>query len=140
MLPTALALILVSSSVILMVVGLPMALGRVAQNRLYGVRLPVTLRSRAAWEAANTHYGWWLIAAGGVSLPIILVIWLGGLGSSSVLVWVAALTVPILGGLPSTVTRAYRAERRERADSASANGGDPPAGGGQGTIPPQFRS
>ena len=138
MLSPGLIIVLIASSLILIAVGLPMALGKVPPNPIYGVRLPVTFRSRAAWDAANTHYGWWLIAAGAGSLPVILIIWAGGFGEPAIFVWLGVLVVPILGGLPFTVKLAYRAERRERAEADRADDPDTPASDDRDSVPPQF--
>ena len=140
MLSPGLVIILIVSSLVLLAVGLPMALGKVPPNPIYGVRLPVTFRSRAAWDAANTHYGWWLIAAGAGSLPVILIIWAGGFGEPAIFVWLGALVVPILGGLPFTVRRAYQAERRERAEADRAHDSDTSESDDRDSLPPQFSS
>lgn len=124
MLSPGLLITLIVSSLVLFVVGLPMALGRVAPNPVYGVRLPVTFRSRAAWDAANTHYGWWLLASAVSTFSVILIGWAAGCGDTVVWIWLGVLLVTLIGGLPSTVTLAYRAERRARAETAQSANAD----------------
>ena len=55
-------MLLVSS--LLIVLGLPLALGKVPQNAWYGFRTERTLQSQAAWDAANRAAGWAFVATG----------------------------------------------------------------------------
>src|SRR5688572_3535999 len=43
--------------IVLMVVSIPLALGWIPRNRLYGFRVPATLRSDAVWYAINRRCG-----------------------------------------------------------------------------------
>jgi uncharacterized membrane protein len=47
-------------------IGLPLALGRVRPNGVYGWRTPKTMSSETVWYAINSRTGWALCIAGGV--------------------------------------------------------------------------
>jgi hypothetical protein len=70
MTPWYVHVILLASSLLLVGFGLPMALRKVPPNGWYGLRVPITLRSRPAWYAGNAHWGRWIVAGGLLSLPI----------------------------------------------------------------------
>jgi len=53
---------------LLIAVSLPMILGKVPLNRIYGFRDATTLEDPEAWYQANRVAGWFLFAAGGFSL------------------------------------------------------------------------
>ena len=52
--------------IIMAAVALPMVLGKVPPNRIYGFRTPKTLSSPNIWYPANRIAGWLMIAAGGL--------------------------------------------------------------------------
>lgn len=52
--------------VVLMVVCIPLALGWIPRNRLYGFRVPATLRSDAVWYAINRRFAREAIVVGAV--------------------------------------------------------------------------
>jgi uncharacterized membrane protein len=54
--------------VVMVAVALPMVLGKVPPNRIYGFRTPKTLSSPNIWYSANRMAGWLMIAAGGLAL------------------------------------------------------------------------
>lgn len=146
MLPDSAIIVLIGSSLVLSLVGLPMALGKVRPNPVYGVRLPVTMRSPAAWRVANVHYGWWLFWTGLATLPVALCLWWLRPGVAGVFVYLGLMMMPLLIGLAPTMSLAYRAERAERsaeggsdvrseAETAIDQADDERSG-----IPPQFRS
>jgi len=53
---------------ILAVLAVPLALGMVPPNGLYGFRTPKTLSSPDIWYPANRFAGWLMIAAGALTL------------------------------------------------------------------------
>ncbi|HTU82875.1 MAG TPA: SdpI family protein [Candidatus Acidoferrales bacterium] len=50
--------------VLVTLAGIPLALGKVKRNGLYGVRTPITMRDDATWQRANVFGGKALIACG----------------------------------------------------------------------------
>jgi hypothetical protein len=52
------------ASVGLVVLSLPLVLGKVPPNPWYGFRVRRTLTDAAVWYAANRYSGWWMLAAG----------------------------------------------------------------------------
>jgi hypothetical protein len=46
------------------VLSIPPTLGWVRRNRMYGFRVPATLRNDAVWYAINRRFGWELIVVG----------------------------------------------------------------------------
>ena len=122
MLPIIIPLILIGSSVLLICLGGHLASGKVPQNPHYGFRVPLTLRSRAAWDAANIHYGLWAIVAGLVSLPIGIWILVSRPGLDGVWLYTGGLLFLLLCGIYPSLKRAQRAERRERELDAAESG------------------
>lgn len=53
---------------ILVVLAVPLALGMVPPNGLYGFRTPKTMSSPDIWYPANRFAGWWMIAAGALTV------------------------------------------------------------------------
>lgn len=51
------------TAAVLGALALPMILGRVPPNAMYGLRTPLTRSSPEIWYAANTFAGWALLAA-----------------------------------------------------------------------------
>jgi uncharacterized membrane protein len=45
-------------------IGIPLALGRISPNKIYGMRTAKTLSDPAIWYRANTFTGKWIIVAG----------------------------------------------------------------------------
>ncbi|MCH2145994.1 MAG: SdpI family protein [Phycisphaerales bacterium] len=130
-------LLLIGSSLLVILVGVPMALGKVPPNRIYGVRLPITLRSRAAWDAANRHYGWWLVASGLMSLPISVGMLLLRSGEGAVVLYGVVMSVPLIVGI---VPMMRSADRAERAESASEGADDADSNdAGARSIPDHFK-
>jgi uncharacterized membrane protein len=69
-----------SASLLLIVLAIPMILGRVKPNGWYGFRIPMTLEQGHIWYPANRYAGFWLL----------------GLG---IVLFVASLSLPPLFGL-----------------------------------------
>jgi hypothetical protein len=57
------------------IAAVPMALGKVPPNRVFGFRTPKTLSSPEIWYPANRIAGWWMIAAGVAAVCLNLVVW-----------------------------------------------------------------
>ena len=129
--PGFLYILLIVTSLIMIGIGLPMALGKVPQNNWYGFRFPVTMRSQEAWDTANRQYGWWLVLAGVLSLPIPIVWWCAGWGVDLVWIYVVMMAGPTLLGILPSLRSAYRAEAQAKADKADND---------QDAVPEHFRS
>jgi uncharacterized membrane protein len=63
-------LILLAAGLLLIGVGVPMVLGRVGRNRVYGYRTPSTLRDDRIWYPVNALTGLWMIWGGLLSAVI----------------------------------------------------------------------
>jgi len=59
---------------ILIVVSLPLVLRLVPPNRIYGFRVPSTLRDRSVWYDANARSGWHFIGVGLLMVVLELVL------------------------------------------------------------------
>lgn len=59
---------------ILIVVSLPLVLRLVPPNRIYGFRIPSTLRNRSVWYDANARSGWHSIVVGLLMVALELVL------------------------------------------------------------------
>ena len=123
--PLILWITFVGSALVILGLGLPMALGKVPPNALYGVRLPITMRSREAWDAANVRYGWWMVVSGTLSLgAFFLGRLLGWTVESLAGVYCVVMLLPLLSGLITSLLAASRAESESNPKSSSAGGSD----------------
>ena len=52
------------SGLVLSVLSLPLVLGKIPPNQVYGFRVPATLGSPEIWYAVNRYAGKWLLGAG----------------------------------------------------------------------------
>jgi uncharacterized membrane protein len=57
-------LVLLGAGLLLIGVGVPLVLGRVGRNRVYGYRIPRTLRDDRIWYPVNALTGLWMIWGG----------------------------------------------------------------------------
>ena len=60
---------------LILMLSLPMILGKVPPNGTYGFRTPKTMSSPEVWYAANRAAGWFMLAAMVVSICFNLVLW-----------------------------------------------------------------
>lgn len=92
--------------------GIPLALGKVPPNRLYGFRTKRTLADAGLWYAANRFLGLAIIIAGMVTVVGTLILFLVGGGltliEAAVLLSVIAL-VPLLGSIVAALVYYWRA-------------------------------
>jgi uncharacterized membrane protein len=100
------------------IVGLPLALGWVPRNRLYGLRIPATLADDRVWYPAN--------ARSGVDF-VVLGLLLAALGAALIVARAPLETQSLIGGVPTlvgliaiTVRGFLHARRLKRELSASA--------------------
>lgn len=63
---------LIASSIVLVVVSVPLILGVVPPNDIYGFRIAATLSNRAIWYPANAFMGWALSIAAVISAILML--------------------------------------------------------------------
>ena len=140
--PGALYATFILSSIVLIAVGIPMGMGKIKQNNWYGVRLPITYKSVAAWDAANIQYGWWLVAGGLMSALVLLVGWVSAAPPGGLIaVYVIVMVIPLLGGIVPSVIAAYKAQARvEKLEQEQAGAGEEPqADEDRDELPSQFR-
>ena len=82
-------------AVFIIALSIPMVLGKVSPNRVYGFRTPKTLSSPSIWYPANRISGWYLISACVIAIlfnSAVLVV-----GSEIPLAWFGlGLSVPLL--------------------------------------------
>ena len=108
--------VFIGSALLILLLGIPMALGKVPPNGLYGVRLPVTMNNRAAWDAANEHFGWWMIVSGLLSLGAFFLGYiLGWSVDSTATLYVIVMMLPLTVGAITSIMAAYRAESESEA-------------------------
>ena len=119
--PVSLWITFLGSALLIILFGIPMALKKVPPNGLYGVRLPVTMRNRAAWDAANVHFGWWMVASGALSLGVFFGAWfLGWAVEPIATVYCIALLIPLMIGAITSIMIAYRAESESKSEECES--------------------
>jgi hypothetical protein len=84
---------LIALSVIVALISLPLVLGLVPPNSLYGFRTSLTLSSSAIWYAANGFLGWALLIAALVSGAVL---WILPATVKRWQLW-AAFSIPLAG-------------------------------------------
>ena len=113
--PVLLWLTFIGSALVILALGIPMAMRKVPPNAIYGVRLPITLRNRAAWDAANVQFGWWMIISGLLSLGAFFVGWLLGWTDDAIAtLYCIVMLVPLMVGVVTSIIAAYGAESRSK--------------------------
>ncbi len=60
---------------VVLVLSIPMILGKVPPNGAYGFRTPKTLSSDEVWYPANRAAGWFMLAASVISICLNLALW-----------------------------------------------------------------
>ena len=60
---------------VVLAVSVPMILGKVPPNSVYGFRTPKTLSSQDVWYPANRAAGWLMLAAAVISICFNLALW-----------------------------------------------------------------
>ncbi len=60
---------------VIVVLSIPVILGKVHPNSTYGFRTPKTLSSQDVWYPANRAAGWFMLAAAAISICFNLVLW-----------------------------------------------------------------
>ena len=68
-------LIGVAVPLLILLLSIPMILGKVPPNGAYGFRTPKTLSSPDVWYPANRAAGWFMLAAVAVSICFNLALW-----------------------------------------------------------------
>jgi uncharacterized membrane protein len=97
---------------VLAILALPLVLGIVPPNRIYGVRTPQTLADRAMWYSVNRFGGLALLASTAVTAGIYL--WEPELASGRSFAGVLALVIPVIVSLLATGAYARSLARRNR--------------------------
>ena len=60
---------------LVLALSIPLVLDKVPPNRAYGFRTPKTLSSQGVWYPANRAAGWFMLAAGVISICFNLALW-----------------------------------------------------------------
>jgi hypothetical protein len=108
------------AGVLVIVLGIPLALGKVGPNPWYGFRLPATLRHRDIWYAVNAQAGRDLVATGVLLLVVVMVVGrLAGLAPDAAALLYAL--VLIAGAVAGTV-RGLRLTKRLARDQVPVKG------------------
>jgi len=111
-LPLTLLLIL-AAAVVTALIAVPLALGKVPRNHLYGIRTRRTLADDAVWYDTNAYGGRCLIVASGVTVIVIALLGALPLPTDALVpAGVAALVVPSLIACLLAVRHAGRIARR----------------------------
>lgn len=89
---------LIASCVMLAIVSIPLILGLVPPNGIYGFRTSSTLSSKAIWYPANAFMGCALLLAAVVSAALLVML------PASVKRWLlwAALWIPVFGAIAAS--------------------------------------
>lgn len=91
-----LLILYVSSGLLLSALSIPLILGHVPPNCVYGFRVPATLRAPELWYPANRHAGKWLSITGAViSLSAVILYLVPGMNVDTYAL--AALAVTLIG-------------------------------------------
>lgn len=69
-------LIFAGCALLIAALSIPLILGRIPPNELYGFRTERTVRDPAVWYPANRHSGWQLLYAAMAQLVVLVVVWL----------------------------------------------------------------
>ena len=97
-------------SAVFIVLGIPLAAGKVGPNSLYGFRTRLTLSDPGAWYAANRVCGWWCIATGFATLLMTATAaFTGTKPPASVYLTIATLLAGVVGMVVHGQTAARRA-------------------------------
>lgn len=97
--------LLLLPSILILLLAIPLARGRVRRNRLYGFRTPATLASDRVWYAANAAAGKYLVVGGAASVGVTLV----AFAALPVIFAIGVSLLGILGGTLLAVGASFRA-------------------------------
>lgn len=93
------------SGLLLMVLSVPMILGIIPPNGLYGFRVKKTMENPDIWYPANTYSGKWLLVAGAIMvLASIGLHYIPGLSLDNyayalLIVWVVVFSIALIASL-----------------------------------------
>ena len=89
---------LFASCVLVAIISVPLILGVVPPNGIYGFRTAVTRSSRAIWYPANAFMGWALLVAAVISAVLLTIL------PATVKRWLllATFLVPMLGAIAAS--------------------------------------
>jgi uncharacterized membrane protein len=85
-------------AILFVVLALPLILGLIPPNRVYGVRTPKTVSSNERWYRANRFGGWLVLLVSALYLVIAAIVPNPPPPRDSLLIWLLHLAV-FLGGL-----------------------------------------
>ncbi len=106
---------------VLAILAIPLALGKVPRNVVYGFRTRTTLSSDRVWFETNAYFGRGLLAASLVSALLIAALY--GLGNGLGKAFLPASVGALVGPLLAATVAAFRHSRRIAGeDSGSGRG------------------
>jgi len=89
--------------------GVPLVLGMVPPNMLYGFRTPRTLNNPSAWYPANRVTGLWMIATGLVTAAVDVYVYMAGIQLPAA-AW--SVLAPVMTGILAMVIHGVIVARR----------------------------
>ncbi len=90
-------------SIIILCVSIPLVLGIVPRNRVYGIRTCKTLSADSIWYPANRFGGWALIISSSISIGVSWMMPYDPIHFTSFLIALAGFIVPLMSGVILTL-------------------------------------
>ncbi len=90
-------------SIIILLASIPLVLGIVPRNRVYGIRTRKTLSDDAVWYPANRFGGWALIVSSSISIAISCVMPYDPIHYTTFLIDLGGFIVPLITGVILTL-------------------------------------
>ena len=115
--------LLAITGMLFVLLGLPMALGKVRRNWLYGVRTTTSMASATNWTAMNKAAGRVLVCWGVVLLALAGVVTLLDAGTERRALYTGIAAVPLLLSAAHLIVAAARAGRTLRSKGSSSSSG-----------------
>ena len=90
-------------SCLILLVSIPLVLGIVPRNRVYGIRTCKTMSDDSIWYPANRFGGWALIISSGISVVVSWMMPYDPMQFSTFLLALAGFTAPLMLGVIATL-------------------------------------
>ncbi len=90
-------------SIIILLFSIPLVLGIVPRNRVYGIRTCKTLSDDAVWYPANRFGGWALIVSSGISIVVSWMLPYDPIRYTTFLIALGGFLVPLMLGVILTL-------------------------------------
>lgn len=114
--------LLAMAGMLFVLLGLPLALGKIRRNWLYGVRTTTSMASATNWTLMNRAGGRVLVGWGVVLLALAGVVTVFDTGSEQRGFYTGIVAVPLLLGTVHLIVVTARAGRAARAKNGSSSG------------------